>query len=520
MIRNFTVIQITILCLCLVISSKDADYLRLHREARILVLGAGMSGVSTAKALHDAGYKNILMLEATSRIGGRIKHERLGNYTVELGAMWIYGKGSNPVYNMAKRHNISYTDNFLDDWTVRDENGNDVTGAADIAYSKLQDALTNTSDLIHEAEDDFTVLAGLRNSDWSPKSEVDDVIETYLLDFETGMPPSTLSGKKLHLHDTFEDFRNYDMMAVKHETGFTDIVKGLLESFMSEEDSRLMFNNTVELIEHGDYSVRVYTDNGGMFEADFVVATFSLGVLQQREVQFSPPLPPKKQLAIDMFGFCRFTHIYIQFPHSFWDETMYILRASKIRGHFSCWQNMNTIYPGSNILQLSLFGDDATWVDRSTDDGVIQEVLDVLQSLYPNVNIPKPSGFKVSRWNTDPLTRGAFSYWPTGFTDENMKDLQAPVGRLFFAGEHLDPLHYGFVHGAYRSGQRTAEDLIQCIENPSKCVHHGHQMTKRLQCLDEAADGCISNGTSVLTSTFKIVSCLLVTVILYFTSIF
>ncbi|XP_045163671.2 uncharacterized protein LOC123527991 isoform X2 [Mercenaria mercenaria] len=234
-----------------------------------------MSGVSTAKALHDAGYKNILMLEATSRIGGRIKHERLGNYTVELGAMWIYGKGSNPVYNMAKRHNISYTDNSLNDWTVRDENGNDVTGAAGFAYSKLQDALTNSRQLIQKAEDDFSVLAGLRNSDWRPTNAVDDVIETYLLDFETGMPPSTLSGKKLHLDDTFEDFGNYDMMAVKHETGFTDIVKGLLEGFMPETDPRLMFNNTVVLIEHGNDSVRVFTDDGRMFEADFVVATFS-----------------------------------------------------------------------------------------------------------------------------------------------------------------------------------------------------------------------------------------------------
>ncbi|XP_045161806.2 uncharacterized protein LOC123526626 [Mercenaria mercenaria] len=259
-------------------------------------------------------------------------------------------------------------------------------------------------------------------------------------------------------------------MAVKHETGFTDLVKGLLEGFMPEKDPRLMFNNTVVLIEHGDDSVRVFTDDGRMLEADFDVATFSLGVLQQREVKFSPPLPPKKQLVIDMFGFCRFTHIYLQFPRSFWDETMYILRASKIRGHFSCWRNQNTLYSGSNILHLSLFGDDATWADRSTDDMVIQEVLNILQSLYPNVTIPKLSGFKVSRWNTDRLTRGAFSYWPTGFTDENMKYLQAPDGRLFFAGEHLDPVHYGFVHGAYRSVQRTAEDLVQCIENPSKCA--------------------------------------------------
>lgn len=478
MVKIFKEIQIIILCLCLVISSKDADILQRSKDARILVLGAGMSGLSTAKALHDAGYQHILILEATSRIGGRIKHDRLGNYTVEMGAMWIYGKGSNPIYGMAEKLNISYTDNFIDDWTVRDENGDDVTETADAAYSKLQDALTKASELNKNVEEDFTVLAGLRNSVWMPTTNIDDVIEAYSIDFETGMPPSTLSGKNLHLDDTFEDFGSYEMMAVKHESGFVDIIKGLYETFMTEDDPRLLLNTTVKKIEHGHDSVTVHTKAGELFNADFVVVTFSLGVLQHREVDFSPPLPHTKQMAIDMLGFCKFTHIYVQFPHSFWDETMYILRASKIRGHFSCWQNMNTIYKGSNILQLSLFGDDANWVDRSSDHMVMQEVLRYLQLLYPNTTIPEPSGFKVSRWNTDPFTRGAFSYWPTGFTTEIMKDFQAPIGRVFFAGEHLDPLHYGFVHGAYRSGQQTAGNIIDRIES-SKDWHQRHRIDQK-----------------------------------------
>ena len=450
-----------------------------------------MSGISTAKALHDAGYQNILILEATSRIGGRIKHERVGNYTVEMGAMWIYGKGSNPVYEMAEKYNISYTDSIIDDWTVRDENGDDVTKAAEVSYSKLQDTLAMTTELIQNVKEDFSVLAGLRNSEWIPKTKIDDVIESYSLDFETGMPPSTLSGKHLHLDDTFEDFGSYDMMAVKHESGFADVVKGLYKTFTNADDPRVLFNTIVKKIEHELDLVIVHTENGELFKADFVVATFSLGVLQHREVKFSPPLPQRKQMAIDMFGMSMFTHIYVQFPYSFWDETMYILLASKIRGHFSCWQNMNNIYEGSNILQLSLFGDDAIWVDRTNDVMVIQEVVRHLQSLYPNTTIPEPSDFKVSRWNTDHFTRGAFSYWPSGFTDEIMEDLQAPTGRIYFAGEHLDPLHYGFVHGAYRSGQQTANSLIHRIEHPGTWQEREQKTQKQ---------SCVSNRAIVFTS--------------------
>lgn len=496
MIYNFTVIQFIILCFCLVISSKDAEILQQYGGPRILVLGAGMSGVSTAKALHDAGFKNILMLEATSRTGGRIKKAKLGNYTVELGAMWIYGKGSNPVYDMAKRSNISFTDNFVDDWTVKDENGNDVTETADVVYSKLKNSMANTNIVIEENAADFTVLAGLRNSAWRPQTEIDDVIEAYLLDFETGVPPSTLSLKRLHMKDTFQDFGSFEMMAVNHDNGFEEVVEKLRTSFMAKHDTRMLFNKKVKGVEQGSGGVIVYTDDGAVYETDYVVVTFSLGVLQQREVNFYPALPPKKQLAIDMFGFCAFTHVYIQFPYTFWDKTMYILRASKVRGHFSFWQNMNTIYPGSNILQLSLFGDDASWVDRSSDEVVLHEVLTVLQSLYPNVTLPVPSGFKVSRWNSDPLTRGAFSYWPAGFDEEDMRELQAPVGRIFFAGEYLDPLHYGFVHGAYRSGQRTAETLIQCIDNPATCVRSENQTGQKGDCFDNNFDHCLGGKFS------------------------
>lgn len=425
-----------------------------------------MSGISTAKALHDSGYQNFLILEASPRVGGRIKDARVGNFTVELGAMWIYGKGSNPVYDMAKRFNITFTDSFTDNWTVRDEFGKNVTDAASLSYAGLEESVNK---LARTVPGDVTVLAGLRNSDWRPRTSVDDVIEAYRVDFETGSPPSTLSAENLNLDETFEDFGNHEMMAVIHKSGFDEVVNSLRRSFMDEDDTRLVLNKRVNLIENSDNTVTVHTEDGMTYEADFVVVTFSLGVLQQREVTFSPPLPSRKQLAIDKFGICEFTHIYLQFPVTFWDTTMYILRASKIRGKFSVWQNMNIVYPGSNILQLSLFGEDVRWADKSTDEEVVNELHAALKALYPNSTVPYPSDYKISRWNTDPLTRGAFSYWPVGFTENNMKEMQAPFGRVFFAGEHLNDLHYGFVHGAYNSGQRTGSELIRCMDDPLLC---------------------------------------------------
>ena len=64
-----------------------------------------MAGISAAKRLSDAGIKDFVILEATNRIGGRIKKTNFAGYTVEMGANWLHGVGGpfrNPLYEMSK----------------------------------------------------------------------------------------------------------------------------------------------------------------------------------------------------------------------------------------------------------------------------------------------------------------------------------------------------------------------------------------------------------------------------------
>ena len=436
---------------------------------RVLILGAGISGITAAKTLHDAGFHNFRILEASDRIGGRIRETRLGEHTVELGAMWVYGRGSNPLYDLAQKYNISLVESEIDNWTVRDESGADVTTDANTALENLTDVLNTfnrhgTQTKLNRTPD-YSVQSALRHFQWRPKTAVDDAVETFLLDFETGVSPDLLSGANLNMNETYEDFDNFEMLAVKDPRGFSAIVRELYNEFLDEDDYRVQFNKTVVRVEQSDTDVTVWTSDGEYFKADRVIVTFSLGVLQDRKVAFSPPLSDAKMMAIDKFGISKYTHIYVKYPFSFWDETLFILYASKVRGHFSCWLNMNTIYPGSNILQLSLFGPDSVWADRSTDKEIVEEVQKTLSSLYRNQTIPDPVDVKISRWNTDPLFMGAFSYWPATFSEQDMASLQKPEGRVHFTGEHLHPLHYGFAHAAYMVAQNVAKNVINRFQD-------------------------------------------------------
>ncbi|OXB75851.1 UNVERIFIED_CONTAM: hypothetical protein H355_009484 [Colinus virginianus] len=80
--------------------------LRRKRQPRIVVIGAGLAGLSAAKALLESGFTDVTILEATDRIGGRVQSVKLGHATFELGATWIHGSHGNPVYHLAEDNGL------------------------------------------------------------------------------------------------------------------------------------------------------------------------------------------------------------------------------------------------------------------------------------------------------------------------------------------------------------------------------------------------------------------------------
>lgn len=66
-------------------------------------------GISAAKVLAENGVEDLVILEASDRIGGRIRKEDFGGVSVELGAGWIAGVGgkeSNPVWELANQSGL------------------------------------------------------------------------------------------------------------------------------------------------------------------------------------------------------------------------------------------------------------------------------------------------------------------------------------------------------------------------------------------------------------------------------
>lgn len=66
---------------------KAIDAAKMHKK--VIIIGAGASGVAAATKLVASGFKHVTILEAENRIGGRINTVPFGANVVDMGAQWF-----------------------------------------------------------------------------------------------------------------------------------------------------------------------------------------------------------------------------------------------------------------------------------------------------------------------------------------------------------------------------------------------------------------------------------------------
>lgn len=267
--------------------------------------------------------------------------------------------------------------------------------------------------------------------------------------------------------------------------GYSAIIQGEASTFLKENDPRLRLNTQVTDIQYSDDGVTVHNADGSCVSAAYAILTFSLGVLQQNAVSFTPELPRWKQTSIEKFNMGTYTKIFLQFDHTFWPtDTEYFLYASPTtRGFYPVFQSLShpDFLPGSNIIFVTVVSDQSYRVENMSDEETKDEVLAVLREMFPDKHVPEPTAFMYPRWTKFPWSYGSYSNWPAGTTLEMHQNLRANAGRLWFAGEATSAEYFGFLHGAYFEGRITGEEVgallnDECvvIQGTKTCGHRPH----------------------------------------------
>jgi len=323
--------------------------------------------------------------------------------------------------------------------------------------------------------DDISILAMQRLYDHQPNgpaTPVDMVVDYFKYDFEGAEPPRVTSLQTTVPNPTFTDFGEDEYFVADH-LGYETVVHYLAGQYLKTDssgkivDPRLLLNKVVTEISYSSSGVAVRTEDKSVYKADYVMVSTSLGVLQTDLIHFKPKLPTWKILVIYQFDMAVYTKIFLKFPKRFWPVGKgkeFFLYASTRRGYYAAWQQLEKQYPGANALLVTVTDEESRRIEQQSDNQTKAEIMEVLRKMFPGEDVPDATDILVPRWWSDRFYKGTYANWPVGVSRYEVDQLRAPVGRVYFTGEHTSDKYTGYVHGAYLAGIDSAEILINCAQ--------------------------------------------------------
>lgn len=427
-------------------SADDPGPRQITTDKKVVVIGGGIAGLSAATYFKERGV-HVTLLEAQSKVGGRIRTDRSLGVPFDEGASWIHGPKGTPITSLA---NKAAAETFVtnDDLVeVFDQDGTQYADKdLDTSESDFEKILDRMAGNVNES---FADVFYAENPQYQSDRLWTYMLSAYL-EFDTGGDIANLSSMD------FYDDEAYPGKDKIITNGFDKVVKYL----SSELDISL--NTKVTGLDYTGETVEIDTDSG-IVEADFVVITVPLGVLKKNVLSFNPSLPMETQAAIDGLQMGQINKFLLVWDDIFWNNDLhYIGYTPDTKGKFNYFLNANK-FSDAKALMTFAFGNYSEQTEDMTDAEVITEIMDHLKTIYGG-SIPEPTNMLRTRWVSNEFSFGSYSFATNGIRSTAFEQFEVPVeDRLFFAGEHTSRKYRATVHGACLSGIREAKKIVKLL---------------------------------------------------------
>lgn len=413
-------------------------------DKSVIVVGGGISGLAAARRLKEKGF-TVTVLEAQERVGGRLRSNRTLGIAFDEGASWIHGIGGNPISTLAQEAGMT-TFETIDESRRSYDIGGVLRSSSvyDNTENELYDILDTLMNNGNAAQSFETVF----NSQYP--AYANDRLWRFFLSTYVTFDTGDLNQLSSLLYNEGEEFPGIEKIATNGYDTIPNYLAGGLD---------IRLNERVTKVDYSTDKVRV-THNGQVSEADYVIVTAPLGVLKNNSIQFTPALPAVKQNAIDKIGMNCVNKFLLTWDNAFWDDVQYISYTPEIRDKFNYFVNVKKFHPSVNALMTFAYADYGRLTETMTDAQVVGEIMQHLRDMYGN-GIPEPTNMLRTKWSTNENSFGAYSFTAVGTEMRHFDDLaEAVQDKLFFAGEHTEIDYFSTAHGAYLSGIREADKII------------------------------------------------------------
>ncbi len=468
---------------------------------RVIILGAGLAGMTAAYELAKLGYDTPI-LEARTFAGGRCQTARRGFVLTELtgetqrcmfdhNQFFNHGPWRIPYHHRSTLHYTKAFDvplmimvNDNDNaWDYRVEETNPWSGERRRRREFRADIGGYTAELLAKAVDQSALDQELTEED--KERLLDFLVAWGQLDrpsleyrgtggrgyeedpgagLNPGVPSQPFELSDVLRNSIINGFRAVEAHTQKN-TMFEPVggMDAIAQGFERVTGRFIRYGHEVLEIRQHEDGVRIVvadtrTGETREVEGDYCICTIPLSVLSRIPADFSPAFAE----AIRAPTYATTGKMGLQFGRRFWEEDDFIYGGHSTTNVFG-----NISYPSygwqgekGTLMGYYNFGAQAIEVSARSPAERIRYALEMGSLVHPEVYEREfESGFSVA-WHLVPYSMGGWASWSADARRDHYPTLNEPDGRVFLAGEHLSYMT-GWMSGAIESAWIQIEKLHQ-----------------------------------------------------------
>ena len=471
--------------------------------ASIIILGAGLAGLTAAYELRKAGYK-VKVLEYQNRGGGRSwtlnsgdKYTELGGETVTCdfeegnylnGGPWRLPSHHYAVLHYCKKFGVAMEPFIQDNSRAYLHRTNHFNGVPQRLGDVQADVRGHVSELLSKSvnvggldrsvnkEDKEKLLEGLKG--WGVldkdyryvRSHDTGVYRGYDIYPGGGLMPASKPSNPIPLESLLQsgmwaDLSNFNI-EVHQPTMFQPVggMGKIGDAFTRECKEMITLNAKVTKIDQDDSGVTVhYVDsNGGgnvakTERADWCICTIPLSILTQLDINVSKPM---KQ-AMAAVPYETSFKVGLEFKRRFWEEDEWIYGGVT----YTDMPITQISYPSGEMFKDGPgvllggygFGETSYKFTTLTPQERINAALAYGKYIHPQYTKEFVSGTSVV-WHRIPWTLGCYGIWSESSREQYYDTLCSIDNRIVLSGEHCSHIP-AWQEGAILSGLDTAKRL-------------------------------------------------------------
>jgi monoamine oxidase len=447
-------------------------------RGRVLIAGAGISGLAAAFELERAGVET-LIVEAANRAGGRIRtlrepfaqdlyaeagavriashHQRVHHYLRQFGLDTepFLPEGA-PVYVFSGRRVVERPGAPVD-WPLTLAPAEQGLTHDELWERKVKPALlpfagANRGEAI--------LPAGLR--EWDART-LDQFWQS------VGLSPGArkLLAHGYRLERASALWSLLDELDLLANQGFRRIAGGndrLPAAFATRLDGHILYGAPLRAVRHHDAGVEITIEQNGRRETlagAALLCTLPLPLL--REIEFRPALGEARRRLIEQVPYTHVSRVYLQTRRQTWRDHNLSGVALLDRPSQRFWPAASSGPQRRGILHTYTWSREALALDRMRHADRVRQTVNDAEAAFPGLARDVEATAYWS-WQQQPWQRGAFAeYLPGQFTRAH-ELLPRPEGRVWFAGDHLS-YSVGWTEGALTTAENAVRGILNTVRD-------------------------------------------------------